>query len=189
MDITIYFSRVAFIFIIFCVVSGGYIGELLSCQMRYVLKNSLYFRHIVGILLIFVFIMLEGGWSFTTDVDELYPTDWSNGNTLDTFLLSIVIYIIFIISSKSRFIPNIIFFFTLFLLYVINTQREFWKIRNIINENQNTILLKFEYIISFISLLFLIIGFTDYIIYQKKEYGKKFNWITFFLGRSICKKL
>ena len=167
-DNTVYFSRIAYIFVIFSIVSSGYIEEILSCQMRSVFETSLYFRHFVGILMIFVLIMTSGGWSFDKELDDKAPTNWSNGNVIDTFIMALCIYFIFLLSSKSRFLPNILFFSTLLLLYLINTQREFWIARNNITEYTNKILLNIEYTLSGISGITLMYGFLDYLFYQRK---------------------
>ena len=179
-------SRFGFFFLIFAVISSGYVTEILSCQMKKVLETSIYFRHLIGILIFFVFIMLEGGWSFNPKVDEMFSNNWSSGNVLDTIIIAIVLYMIFLLTAKSQFKYNIIFFGLVFILYFINTQRDYWFQRKIISTQSNKYTLYIEYLIFFTSIIFLIIGFIDYVKYQKKEYKNKFNWITFLLGTRKC---
>jgi hypothetical protein len=180
-------SRFGFIFLIFAVVSSGYVTEILSCQMRKVLETSMYFRHFIGILIFFVFIMLEGGWSFNPKIDEMFSNNWSSGNVIDTIIIAFFLYIIFLLSAKSQFKYNILFFGLVFILYLINTQRDFWYQRKLISDTSNNYTLNIEYIIFVCAIIFLIIGFIDYVKYQKKEYKNKFNWLNFLLGSHNCR--
>ena len=151
MDYFNFLSRFAFIFVIFVVISGGYLHGLLSCQMQYFLENINIGKHILGIILIFVFIMLEGGWSFNQELDNMESNNWSSGNAIDTLIIGIMIYTLFIISSKSRLIFNIIFYTIVFILYLINTQRSYYHVRKIIKDETNDKIILYEKIILGIS--------------------------------------
>lgn len=189
MNFSIILSRFAFIFVIYAVITSGYIQDVLSCQMRAFLENMYYPRHLFGILLVFIFIMMEGGWGWNTEENEAQPNDWSSGNVVDTLSMSLLIYTIFLLSSKSRFLPNVMFFVLMFVLYCLNTQRNYWKARDMISEESNTKILNMEIGMFIISMLVLLLGFGEYIFYQKASYGSAFSWYTFFLGTKKCASL
>jgi len=186
-DTTVYFSRFAFIFLIYVVISSGYISQILSCQMQNFLSNNFLGRHIVGIVMVFVFIMMEGGWSFQKDDES--DNNWSSGNVIDSLLMASGIYLVFLISSKSQLIPNIIFYLLLFALYAINTQRSFWLSRKKITEDTNTNMIHVEIGLSITILCTLCYGLVDYIIYQKHNYKNDFSWSTFILGKTKCSSI
>jgi len=185
----VYFSRIGFIFICFVVVSSGYISEILSCQTRYMFETNPYFRHFVGVLVFFVFIMLEGGWSFNTEEDGKAPNNWSSGNVIDTAILSFGLYFIFLISSKSQFIYNITFFMLVLMVYLINTQRSYYLARESISEETNSNILIFENIASAVAGSVLIYGFGDYFVYQLNSHKKDFSFLKFILGSHVCKSV
>jgi len=185
----VYFSRIGFIFICFVVVSSGYISEILSCQTRYMFETNPYFRHFVGIMVFFVFIMLEGGWSFNTEEDGKAPNNWSSGNVIDTAILSFGLYFIFLISSKSRFMYNITFFLLVLMVYLINTQRSYYLARESISEETNSNILIFENIASAVAGIVLIYGFGDYFVYQLNSHKKDFSFLKFILGSHVCKSV
>ena len=130
--------------------------------------------------------MAEGGWSFNQELNDIAPTNWASGNVIDTFIMSIVIYMFFVLTSKSQLVPNIIMYAMIFIIYCINTQRTFWIERNLISENSNNNLVILVYVLSVLSLITFIYGFINYIYYQKKEYGAKFTWTNFFLLGNKC---
>ena len=181
-----FLSRFAFIFLIYIVITTGYVSEVLSCQMRKFLLEYKMFHHVLGILMVFVFIMLEGGWSFDPKIDADGNNNWSSGNVIETFAISLAIYSIFLLSAKSRLIPNILFYIFVFIIYMINTQRNFWHSRKMITDEENTKILKIGKILFMIAITILFIGFIDYLIYQQKEYGRNFQWNLFILGTSKC---
>ena len=43
-----------------------------------------------------------------------------------------------------------------------------------------------EKVFMILLIIVLIAGFTDYLIYQKKEYGGDFNIVKFIFGKSVC---
>jgi hypothetical protein len=186
---SVYLPRLAFLFLLFTVITSGFITELLSCQIRYVLTTNIYARHVLAILMIFIFIMGLGGWSIDSKLDEMVANDWTSGNVIETIIISISIYITFLISSKSQLVPNLIFFGLLLLLYLINTQRNFWKARNMISENTDAFMLYSTYILGGLSIITLFYGFINYINYQKIQYGNKFSWFYFILGGQKCSSL
>jgi hypothetical protein len=185
-DPTVLFSRFAFVFLIYAIITSGYINETLSCQMRHFLKTAHYARHILGVVMVFVFIMLEGGWSFDKKQDEEAENDWSSGNVLHSIALASMIYLVFMISSKSQLIPNIIFFSLVFILYGINTQRSYWYVRKRIGDDVNRRIIQAEIVVFAAALVILAYGFVNYLLYQRKSYGSSFVWSKFFLGTSKC---
>ena len=139
--------------------------------------------------MIFIFIMGLGGWSIDAELDAMATNDWTSGNVIETIIMSLGIYITFLISSKSQLVPNLIFFGLLLLLYLINTQRNFWKARNMISVNTNALMLYSTYILGATSIVTLFYGFINYIYYQKSQYGDDFSWFYFILGGQKCASL
>lgn len=186
MDVGRAISQVAFIFLIFVVVSSGYVSDVLSCQMQNLLKTNLYARHIIGVIMIFVFIMLEGGWDFDKKRQDKSPTDWASGNTINTFVYAIGIYLLFLISSKSQLIPNLVFFSLVFILYFVNTYRAYMYDRQEITEKTNEQILYIEYGLLSAAAIVLVYSFSDYVVYQRKMRGSGFKWHKFLAGVSEC---
>lgn len=185
----LFLSRFAFIFLIYAVVSSGYINEILSCQMREFLRASRFFRHIIGVLMVFVFIMLEGGWSLNPNQDEMAPNNWSSGQVFHTLLISIGIYGVFLVSSKSQITPNMVFFLLVLIIYFMNTYRNYLKARNELTEDQNRAILRTTQALFVLTLVVLFYGFYDYVLYQRREYGPAFKWDLFLFGTPKCSHL
>ena len=179
-------SKLAFLFIIFAVISGGAITHILSCQMQHFLRESFYFKHIIGIILIFLFIMLEGGWDFSKDENDKAPVDWASGNTVHTFIYALLIYSFFIASSKSKLVPNLILYSTLFIVYFVNSYRNYLKNRNRITEKTNNLVKNIELVMIYFAAVVLIYGLIDYYLYKKHNLGKRFKLFEFFFYNNPC---
>lgn len=182
-------SKFAFIFLVFIVITSGYLKGILSCQMQSFLENINGGKHILGIVMVFVFIMLEGGWSFNEEENDMADNDWSSGNVIDSLIIGTFIYILFVISSKSRLIFNVVFYTIMFILYLINTQRSYYHVRDIIKDDTNEEILLVEKWILVIGIIVIIYGFIDYVIYQQKNYKSNFSWFLFLYGVDTCNKL
>lgn len=182
-------AKVSFIFITIAVIAGGFVTQILPCQTQNFLTHNIYIKHWIGFLLIFCFIMMEGGWDFSDEENNKAVNDWSSGNTFHTMIWSIGLYILLLLSSKMRLRPNLLFFTLLFVLYVINTQRLYLLKRDRLSEKVNKNIVKFlEYLIIIIVLIF-IYGIIDYYNYQKIDYGKKFTLMRFLIGKNTCKNI
>jgi hypothetical protein len=191
LDFSTNVSRFAFIFLIYVLVTSGYISEILSCQMRNFIQNNWYARHILAIILVFAFIMFEGGWDFDKSEEDKEPNNWASGNTIHSLIIALIIYLVFLISSKSRLSYNILFFSSLFILYVTNTYREYKFRREDQNNkdiNKNNKIIIFEQIVFSFAILVLIFGFFDYYLYQKRKHEnlKDFNFFQFIVGTTNC---
>tara|TARA_B110000881_G_scaffold65562_1_gene56763 strand:- start:606 stop:1355 length:750 start_codon:yes stop_codon:yes gene_type:complete len=180
-------SKVSYMLIVILVISAGYATPLFSCSMQRALTGNIYAKHLVGIAILFVFIMQVGGWSFDDKDSDKHPPDWTNGNCIDTMLYSIAIYIIFVLSSKARIGWNVAFLSLLFVLYVVNTQRSYYYIRERISEDTNDKVFAIEKVMFYALPLVLSIGVGDYYMYKKKTLGKAFNLREFIIGTASCK--
>jgi len=188
-DLTTNISKISFIFIAFLVIAGGYTTQIFSCSTQRFLSSNIYGKHLIGIGLIFVFIMLEGGWDFDKKEQEKHSVDWSNGNCIDSMMYAFVIYFILLISSKMRIGWNALLFGLLFVLYFVNTQRLYYFNRNRINKGINQQLIDGEKKVMYSLPFILTIGVVDYFLDKKAQMGKAFSFYLFFLGSATCRNL
>ena len=179
-------SKLGFLFISFIIIASGYVTQVLPCQTQKFLKNNIYSKHVIGILIVFLFIMLEGGWSFDMEQQNKADVDWSNGNVIDSLIFGFLLYMIFLLSAKMKLVANLILYSILFLVYLLNTQRLYWKNRKLISEDKNISYIKTIKSGLIISVLVFLYGIIDYMIYEKSQYKKNFSIIKFIIGNNKC---
>jgi len=182
-------SKIAFLFISFVVVSGGYVTQVLPCQTQRFMEDNIIAKHVIGIMISFLFIMMEGGWSFNMKEQKKAPVDWSNGNAIDSMIFGTILYFIFLLTSKMKLLPNLILFGMLFLVYLLNSQRMYWKNRNLISNENNKTFLNYIYICLIISTVVFVYGISEYIIYQINERKNEFDILKFIIGTNKCDSL
>lgn len=188
MDFDEYTSRLGILFLIFAVISSGYvINAGVSCQMQRFLQSTAG-SHTVGLLMVFVFLIMEGGMSFDPKVDAQAETNWTRANIVSTVLMSAIIYSLFVLSSKMQFVPNLLFYLVMMTVYLFVAHRRFLRDRKKISKKTDAVLQK---VINGL-LVFLgaigIYGVIDYARYQKQERGDSFEWVKFFISHN-CRKL
>lgn len=144
-------------------------GSMLSCSFRRILKK----RYILLILVfIAIFLYIE-----SKDDDD---------NTLDflkTFLKSLVLFVIFIISTKSDGIYTFIFLGLSGLLYIED--------KYLLNNDDFTLISKdnleiIKKVIFGISIAVLLLGCITYFVKKKKQYKSNFSLKTYLIGVEIC---
>jgi hypothetical protein len=136
--------------------------------------------------MVFAFIMFEGGWDFNSKREHAEPNNWLSGNTLHTLAFACLLYFVFFISSKSQLIPNLLFYGVILAIYIINTYREYILARKEITKDRNEYILQVERALLWVAGGVLVYGLLQYVRYQMKQRGGKFNWITFFVGVPQC---
>lgn len=181
------YSKIGFIFLIFTFISGGYVNQILSCQLQNFLTHNIFGKHIIGIILLFSLIMMEGGWSFKKE--KIKHTNWSNGNIIDSSIYTIILYTIFVLSSKMQLYPSIIFYTIIFTIYFLNTYRMYNLNQELISNKLNIILIRIEQILIILGIIIFVYGIIDYYYYEIDQYTFEFSWINFLIGTPKCNKI
>lgn len=169
-------SNIFCIFIFILIVSANFLAEIFPCRIQYLLRSNMYVKHIFGLFTMIFFVVLSSG---IKDKDIFTIVQ-----------ISTLLYILFILISKSQIYT---FYFILMLLcitYIIHIIKE--KEKENKDEKNDTLekINNYEYIMYVLYILIIIITILGVILYmgeKKIEYKNSFNYITFFFGKPSCK--
>ena len=133
--------------------------------------------------------MLEGGWSFNKELESRKPVSWKNGDSLSSLVYGVILYFIFLLTSKMNYNINIFVYLLFFLLYIINTERLFLFERSVITKSTNNNIKLVELTLLIITLCTGVYGIIQYYLKQVKEYKNNFSLNIFLFGTNPCKGL
>ena len=182
-------SKISALFMFILIISGSFLGEIFPCKLREELTNNMYLKHLFGFFTMIFFVVIS-----SPDADD--DASGSPKSILDTILSSSILYTMFILITK---IPLTIFYIIFVLLggtYLMTLHKQNLVTNmtkpNQPNKNDSLAELKrydqfitYTYIAIFIILFF---GVISYARKKKMEYKGKFDYVTFFLGKTICKQ-
>lgn len=172
------------LFLIFLAISGNFLAQTLGCKFQDLMNNNMIAKYI------FVFLIIYFTVNFTSS---------SNTSPNKLIFLSILVWLFFILLSRTHIYFTIIILVLLVTLYSINNYISYYN--NLI-EKETDETKKQEYKelvdkldkaylgIEISTLSLLVIGFVVYFIQKHKEYKGKpegFKIGNFIFGKVICR--
>ena len=213
------------LFFLYFVLISGSCGEILNCGLQRFIQNSIWFKHVMILLSIYIFTFILNWYTIDSIVVENYDNkvnkedeenDEENKTGVnprlrylyESFLYSILIYIIFVISTKTEGKYLAIFLLLSVLLVIIqiilkalygsytelNLTNLFKSVNDIKNQDINMekfddnliLILKFLPFIYLITFMVLITGLGKYYTRQRKDHTKNWDMIKFIFGNNKC---
>ena len=165
------------VFILLLIISGNFLGELMPCRVREELSSNMVLKHFFGYLTLTFFAIVT-----------VFKT-----TSINILLLSFLVYVYFIFLSKTNWRFWIVVVFLLGTSYIIHVMGLTIN-KDDIKEDNKTLSTVMDNILPTVQLSFVMLAlfltFIGSIIYmgnKKKEYGKDFSYIHFFLGKPECR--
>lgn len=161
-------------FALYLFISSNFLGELFSCKFREYLSSNMLIKHLLG-LIAFGFIVI------------LTKIDFEDDNVLfNGILLTFILYIWFILSTRTHVYITIIIVLLFFVMYIINYRVEYLKKKKKSTKNLESIN---KYLLIFTAII-TILGVINYGYLKKKELNlrnEKFNLFDFLIGKINCR--
>ena len=204
------------LFFLYFVLVGGYSSDILNCQLQRNLKNSIMFKHLLLFLSIYIFTFVLNWYTFDSlQIQHIgenneekklskYITKNFNFSLLgEWFIKSVLIYCIFLITTKTELIYIYIFFAFVVLSLIIQiilksiTTIKYKEAHDLLfitkkdydDINKDTVVLLHNANTSgFIGVISLVCyGVMNYYNKQRRDHRKDWNTLTFIFGSNpVC---
>lgn len=159
------------LFLLYILISGNYIGNLLSCSFQRVLNENMIYKHLLAFAIFYITISMSME-------DEFNP--------LQHLVISFFSYVWFILTSKMKAYYIMAVLVVILIVYISNNIIKYYQKKHNSEKLKkiNTIVHITGIVISFI---ITIIGVIVYYKLKRKEYSKSWSWKVFILGKPVCK--
>jgi hypothetical protein len=148
----------------------GFFSSLLSCDFQRAVANNMYAKHLIAFITFF-FLM--------TVVDN------NNHITIvQTWLKTLLVYILFLMSTKSKLLASLTVFIILVIDQTIKIHIQNVQSKNPIADVRNY--QKARQILYILLIVVIVLGYIHYFIRAKKEFGNKFSYTSFVFGTHHC---
>tara|TARA_A100001015_G_scaffold318043_1_gene436690 strand:+ start:3502 stop:3960 length:459 start_codon:yes stop_codon:yes gene_type:complete len=141
--------------------------KLLGCSIINVLDNNYLLNHLIGIFALYMFNMISN----------------NNQPPIISLLISIPMYLLFLINTRGNYIFIISNIIIIMSLYTIDKTRLYNLENNKLSEKTNRIIKNIEVILIGIFILISIFGFIYYIIDLNKN-NKNWTFIKFYKNKN-----
>ena len=160
------------LFIFYVTLGGNFVAQLFPCQVQKLFTENIYYKHFLAFFILFFAIVL------TSDKSE----------KISKTLLSktVLLYSLFIILTRMDKNFFLLFFITLCFKFIIINE-----LSHTYNSNLKDKKDKYDKINKALNYVLISIGIIGFILYygeKKYEYGKRFNFLTFLLGKPVCRE-
>ena len=168
------------IFIFYLIISGNFIGNLLSCKTQKLFTENIIVRHILGFATLYFFVVFVD-----PDSESVNPTN--------KIMIALVLYLLFVVSTRCYYPFVFIIICILLLIYIIEQYKTYYnKDENKSKLGKNGLLaLKIANNSTMplitLNLILLVIGFVNYLGRKSVEYKPVWSWSKFWTGVVECK--
>lgn len=161
------------VFAFYLLVACNYIKEIFGCSLQSVLDANMYAKHAIGFLLLFFLVVI------------INP-DYADRDIIRNVLISVGIYVWFLITTRTPFyilIPVLVLLIASYITSITKKRNETEK-----NEEAAKRAARWQHGLANTALVLSIVGFIIYAVEKKREYKTKFSWVKFFSGNLECRK-
>ena len=170
-------SNIFCIFIFILIVSANFLAEIFPCRFQDLLRHNMFVKHIFGLFTMIFFVVLSSG---------------IKKNIFNIVKGSILLYILFILITKCQIYIFYIILLILGITYIINILKQEENENNKTESTEEKPTQKkdsfydnlLNILYAFVMIL-IVLGVIMYMGEKKIEYKNNFDYITFFIGKSV----
>lgn len=158
------------LFVLYLLISGNFLATLLGCRIQHLFAHNMLIKHLLGYMTLHFFVVLG---------DNDYATKDPNKQ----LLLTLGIYLLFIVTTRMNYNAWIIFIMITATLYML----EIYRKNDNVEQSKKDLIEKVEKALLVVNTIVIIIGFLIYLGDKKIEYKDNFDSLAFVFGKPECK--